>query len=285
MVLSPGAERIADREFHSARWLETIVLPSDIKSIGDHAFAYCDALTAVKLQQPAPGQMADGLDACLNIARTGIQSIGHSAFNECHLLTSINLESLTSCTSLGSHAFFNCGSLRTITIPDKVKEIGSSTFYACGALVSVTLPAGLESIGEAAFYRCVSLKTIVIPESVTYISEDAFLDCASLDRPSRESIQRICPGEPPAPDPAWGNREWMREVERLTAGMCGTFKEQNDVEAAEAEEAAKKKAAEAEEKAAAAAAREEAAAAKKAAEAKAAAEQAKAEAAAAKEIE
>ena len=77
-------------------------------------------------------------------------------------------------TSIGEQAFYECTSLKSVTIPDSVTNIGADAFSHCTSLTSVT------SIGYNAFDSCKSLTSVTIPNSVTSIGVDAFALCTSL---------------------------------------------------------------------------------------------------------
>ena len=83
-------------------------------------------------------------------------------------------------TSIKERAFFDCGSLRSIIIPEGVTSIGDSAFSFCTMLNSITIPNSVTSIGNDAFYDCTSLTSIIIPDGVTSIGDDAFYYCDSL---------------------------------------------------------------------------------------------------------
>lgn len=70
--------------------------------------------------------------------------------------------------------------LKTVVIPEGVKNINYGAFAVCTSLESISLPKSLEKIDSYAFSTCSSLKNIIIPESVTSIGHYAFVSCTSL---------------------------------------------------------------------------------------------------------
>ena len=77
-------------------------------------------------------------------------------------------------TRIGNNAFYFCGNLTNVTIPDSVTEIGSSAFYDCYGLEQVDFGNGVTSIGELAFSGT-GLRRVVLPDNVTSIGENAFI--------------------------------------------------------------------------------------------------------------
>lgn len=75
-------------------------------------------------------------------------------------LQSIDLSKNTKLTTIGDFAFYDCTSLKSITIPDSVTSIGYQAFYKCTSLKSVTIPDSVTSIGDYAFCDCTSLKEV-----------------------------------------------------------------------------------------------------------------------------
>ena len=60
---------------------------------------------------------------------------------------------------------------------NNVTSIGQYAFYRCGTLQSILLPDGISSIGQEAFSQCFDLTSITIPDSVTKIEKQAFSYC------------------------------------------------------------------------------------------------------------
>ncbi len=84
-------------------------------------------------------------------------------------------------TSIGSVAFANLNSMKSIEVPDSVKFISSLAFYAATALESIHIPQSVESMNWGTFELTSSLKDIVLPDSLTYIPDYCFLDNTSLE--------------------------------------------------------------------------------------------------------
>lgn len=85
-------------------------------------------------------------------------------------------------TSIGKWAFFNCSSLRCITLPNSIKSIGEGAFHNCDSLSRITIPNSVTSIGKGAFCSCMSLSSVTIPDSLKIIVTRAFQGCSSLSR-------------------------------------------------------------------------------------------------------
>ncbi|GFI25890.1 hypothetical protein IMSAGC012_01005 [Lachnospiraceae bacterium] len=111
LIISEGITEILDGGMVGAfQWcenLETVVLPSTLKTIGEGAFEECYKLREINLPE-------------------GLINIGIDAFFKCYELRNVILpESLT---SIGDYAFGHCGSIEKLVIPDSVTQIGEGAF-------------------------------------------------------------------------------------------------------------------------------------------------------------
>ena len=93
------------------------VVPADVTSIGEDAFAGAAALTSIAF---------DGTSSLTSIS---------GAFYGAIALTSITIPA--SVTSIGNYAFYNARALTSITIPASVTSIGDYAFQDAISLVSV----------------------------------------------------------------------------------------------------------------------------------------------------
>lgn len=111
-----------------------------------------------------------------------VTSIGSQAFANCASLKTVTFAGGSGLKSIGSSAFKNCKKLTKITIPNTVTKIGASAFSGCAALKTVSFASGskLKSIGSSAFKNCKKLTKITVPNKVTSIGASAFSGCTAL---------------------------------------------------------------------------------------------------------
>ena len=161
--------------FEDCTSLASVIIPDSVTSIGMGAFEGCNSLESITL--PFVGATKDGTED------THLGYIfGASIYNnnDDYVPASLKEVIITGGTSIGEHAFFNCNSLTSVTIPDSVTSMGNATFYGCTSLASITIPDSVTSIGERAFEDCTSLASVTIPDSVTSIELSTFSGCTSL---------------------------------------------------------------------------------------------------------
>ena len=161
--------------------IATVVIPSQITSIGEDAFYECIGLTSVIIPNSVTSIGVYAFYECIGLTSViipnSVTSMGDNAFSGCTGLTSVTIPN--SVTSIGDYAFSGCTGLTSVTIPNSVTNISSGVFSGCTGLTSVTIPNSVTSIGEYAFDGS-GLTSVTIPNSVTNIKRGAFIGCISL---------------------------------------------------------------------------------------------------------
>eukprot|EP00980_Cylindrotheca_fusiformis_P011828 scaffold2816_cov121-Cylindrotheca_fusiformis.AAC.44 len=105
--------------------------------------------------------------------------IRREAFFRCTELCVVDMRNITRLDVVGSWAFFQCCSLRTLKLP-QVESIDGYAFSQCHSLALVELPEGLRTIAAGAFAGCHSLTHLALPSTLTQIKTLAFSHCKSL---------------------------------------------------------------------------------------------------------
>lgn len=103
-----------------------------------------------------------------------VTKIGVAAFAYCPYLSEVNFAEGTEITEIVQGMFGFCTALKSVNLPDTVKEVGYMSFYKCERLAEVNLPDGLERISARAFSSCAELKNITLPETLVSIGYEAF---------------------------------------------------------------------------------------------------------------
>ena len=166
--------------FRDCSSLSSVTIPNSVTSIVKSAFDGCSSLPVINNLRYADTYLVEAVDRTRSTytIKDGTRWIGGHAFEDCSSLTSVTIPN--SVTSIGAWAFHGCSSLTSVTIPNSVTSIGSYAFYNCSGLTSVTIPNSVTSIRDYTFYYCSGLTSVTIPNSVTSIGVYAFSGCRSL---------------------------------------------------------------------------------------------------------
>ena len=87
---------------------------------------------------------------------------------------------LSQVTTIGTWAFEDRNSLKTIVFPETLTTIMGGAFSKTG-LTSVIIPETVTSIGNYAFSNCNSLTSVSIPKTVTDLGDWIFENCGNLE--------------------------------------------------------------------------------------------------------
>ncbi len=199
-----GVTALPNNAFRSANKLESVVLPTTLKTIGGYSFYECTALKSITIPDDTESIGECAFKDCSAMTKVvmndSLKTIGSSAFEGCSVLASIEVPDTV--TSMGSYAFANCKKLttfnypkkltssgsnvfknvpvKTITLKSSVTEIPDNAFNGANLLEKVVLPSGLKKIGSSAFENCSALTSVNVPDGVENIGSYAFCNCVKL---------------------------------------------------------------------------------------------------------
>ena len=180
-------EKIGEMSFAGLKQFTTIVLPTNLKTIGKGAFG----ITAItgKIEFNSTLETIDnyafwGSIGITEIAYNGesLETIGQDAFFECTSLSQVTFN-CNSLKTIGAEAFYGCTSLTgEITIPNSVITIGNGAFHGCTNLTGIIdIPSSIKTIGNSAFSGCTRLSGVTFNgDSLEKIGYSAFSECTNL---------------------------------------------------------------------------------------------------------
>lgn len=205
--LSESVETIGYSTFESCKSLTDVTFPKSLKAICDAAFYSC-SFSEISLPYgteyvgsysftnpllPDESEKLKKIELADTIKFIGDETFAWSGVTEVTMPQSLEY--------LGS-TFWNCRSLKTVTLNDGLKEIGaafldtsieklripssvvkigSEMCWGCNLLREVSFAeiGKVKYIGDRAF-RSTRIKNIEIPDTVEYIGKEAFYYCSSL---------------------------------------------------------------------------------------------------------
>ncbi|BDF06421.1 hypothetical protein CE91St63_34830 [[Clostridium] hylemonae] len=156
----------------------TLAIPATVQDGGGNTYK----VTEIAERAFAEGTAATTLDIT---GAVNLVQIHDNAFNSWKNLTAngLDLSGLTSLTTIGSAAFYDCGFTGGLNLTGlkNLTTIGSSAFYECGFTGGLNLTGltNLTTIGSTAFYSCGFTGGLDLSglTSLTTIGGYAFSDC------------------------------------------------------------------------------------------------------------
>ena len=165
VVLPDTLEKIGDYAFSACSQLREITIPASVEALGNGVFTQCDALEEFSIDPTNPYLKETNHVIYTADGKTLVAAAGRT--DEC-IAVPLTVEKIQ------SYAFYNCDTLKSITIPGSVRELGEGCFGGCAHLNQVELQDGLEVIGAYCFRDNFDLSVIRIPSTVKQLQAAAF---------------------------------------------------------------------------------------------------------------
>ena len=175
VVIPDEVKRIGDSAFRGCSSLTSVTIPDSVTSVGYGAFFRCSSLTSITIPSSVTSIGLEVLAMCNNLVNIDVDKSNVSYHSNGNCLIDTKQKALISgcnssmipddgsVTSIDDFAFNGYIDLRSIAIPDSVTSIGMLAFSGCSGLTSVTIGNSVTSIGYFAFYGCDGLTSITIP--------------------------------------------------------------------------------------------------------------------------
>ena len=219
-TFAEGVETVPSYICKNMNLLDTIVLPSSVKALGQCAFMFCSNLKSINLpvtQKTLPVSFFEGCTSLESIVLPAtLTTIRTDAFYGCTKLANVNLQE--GLTTIEQRAFYNC-KLDSIIIPSTMTSIGGAAFKGNPTKSIVWLPktCSIGTEDNAPFYSTTSqvtsfvfgdsvqvipaylcknmtlLETIVLPPSVKSLGQYAFMNCSKLKSINLPVTQKTLP--------------------------------------------------------------------------------------------
>ena len=196
---------------------QTTIIPDSVTSIGDYAFASCDALTSITIPDSVTSIRTEAFHGCRALTFVTIDSeIANRLALPYLTYIHVNVNNPNYCSRSG--VLFDKNQTKLIhypidkqgayIIPDSVTSIEDFAFWWCHKLTSITIPNSVTSIGRSAFYACSRLTSVTIEneEGKVAIGKEAFPHNAKInyvgkpkEQPAKPAEKEIAQAKPEAP--------------------------------------------------------------------------------------
>ncbi len=185
-----------------------IVIPSvyegkPVSAIGDSAFYDCADLTSVVIPDSVHTVENYAFYGCSGVIEEegGVSYVDKWAIDCDDTATSAKLRKNTK--GIADYAFYMCGNLTKISLPDRVSAVGNYAFEGCNGIreqeggviyvdrwvvnsdnsaEKVVLREDTKGIADYAFTSCFAMTEITLPEGLVTIEEYAFYECINLQK-------------------------------------------------------------------------------------------------------
>ena len=164
VTFSDAVTAIGVNAFTDCINITQLEIPDGVQTISSSAFSGCSSLESITL--PFVGTTKDATSERYNFFSV-IFGAGEYGFSAMYTPAALKTVVITGGTQIAAKAFYNCVSIRSLTIPSSITSIGENSFYNCHGLIeivnksSLNIRAGSEDYGGIALYA----KNVYTPTS------------------------------------------------------------------------------------------------------------------------
>ena len=176
VTIPDSVTSIANGAFSGCTSLEKVSIPNSVISIGDGAFSGCTSLEKISIPNSVTSIGDGAFVGCSSLQYNEYNTEYHTAYylgnSDNPYVLLVNVESKDAKNNaefyeihentkfIGSYAFSNCSTLKSVSIHGSVISIGSGAFSDCKSLSIIYIDDSVTSIGDNAFYNCNLLSSI-----------------------------------------------------------------------------------------------------------------------------
>ncbi len=173
--------------------MESVTLPNTLKTINDHAFAFCNGLSEIIIPNSVTTIGRYVFWNCTALRRvfigSGVQSIDQYLIESCYDVESLEVhpdnpyfDSREGCNAIIETATNSLivGCKNTV-FPSTITEIGHEAFYEGTGPEHVVIPNSVTKVGVIAFYRTKGVKSIVVGSGVVDMPDNPFCYIPDLE--------------------------------------------------------------------------------------------------------
>lgn len=200
--LPSGLKSIGKGAF-SGTGIKSIDIPNSVVSIDDYAFLRCQGLKTVNIP-------------------SSVKSIGERAFAYCGNLATVNIATNSSLPTI-PEGMFEASGLKTLSLSAlaECKEIGPWALAQCNGLTTLILPEKTQTIGVSALAGTKSIQTLSLPKTTDYIADNAMSNMSGLTTLEVVNVENV----PYLGESVWRNVN-QKDVMLITADdMTDHFRE------------------------------------------------------------
>ena len=184
VVLPANFSQIKNNTFQNCTSLKTVVLPDTTTKIGSSAFSGCTSLVSIDTPETLTSIDQEAFLNCTSLKEFNFENItwiGLYGFKGCKSLktakfmaTSVNLEK--------GRIFEDCSGLEFVYFNPNMTsfKMGGMMFWNCKSLKAISLPDCLETIYNYSFANCTNLEAVHLPNNLVYIHGNKSNDGAAF---------------------------------------------------------------------------------------------------------